>query len=614
MKLGSFARITTAFVAYLLVAGTARADVAATGTFGINVDVPAPFTSGTFDGAITSFASGPFMVGATPVDLETDIGSMTIPTSNLLGVDVSALAVTFDVSVTDDGLTAKNLDFAGGGVAVCDDAITCAQGQGSFVGDITSLTDPDDLLPDGYVYTFDGTVMVSAGTFDAEGVFGLNGFLPQNVPMGLSQQVSSDPTTFFDSRRNMLRDFLIDLTFAEVTTPGTVSFVGKSAVPGALPAGIGFDPDVSVYVEITTGGGAAFTPPVEVCFHYDDVSPADGIVDGTSVSVDTLKVLHALTLGDDFQDVTMMAPGGGVVCGEVDQLSPVLLGVGAPFGSTTTTTFGTTTTTTTLPGPTCDEALSCIPPLLAVVEAGGLCPGFEVPARLAKIAGKKLSKTLRLIEKIGGAKTVKKGERLQAKAAKQVAKINTKAEKLTLKKKNPLDPACRDLIAALLAPLGQAIDERRLGVDFPTGSGGGSCSGNQDMKATIGDITFTKGGGGSVRHENFGGFISVSGCHIPSGGGSNCREVLYLSFPYFGGGATLQCGLFSNVLIEYDDLSGTYYSSTACTVNVSGDPNGPLTGTWTATMTDNAFPVPNVVESSGCFRSKFQSTPGFLRR
>lgn len=608
--------IPTALLAGLLSAGIARADVAATGTFGINVDVSFPFTSGTFDGAITGFDGGPFMVGATPVDLATDVVSMTIPTSNLLNIDIGALAVTFDVSAVDDDLTLNDFGFAGGGVAVCEDAITCAQGQGTFVGDITSLTDPSDLLPDGWVYTFDGTVMVSAGAFDAEGAFGINAFLPKNLPAGLAAQVTSDPTSFFDSRRNTLRDFLVDLTFAEVTTPGTVSFVGKSAVPGAFPASIGFDPDVSVYVDITTGGGAAFTPPVEVCFHYEDSSPTDGIVDGTSVAVDTLKVLHAATIGDPFLDVTSAAPGSGVVCGEVDQLSPVALGVGAPFGTTTTTvtsvtsttlqtttTIVGTTTTTTLPVPPCDEAITCIPVLQQVVETA-LCPGIEVPKRMTKITAKKLRKAEKLIGKIGRAKTVKKGERLLAKSAKQIDAVNAKAEKFTLKRKNPLDPTCRDRIAELLAPLAQAIAERRLGVPFPTG-GGGNCSGNQDMKATIGSVSFSKGPDGSVRHENFGGFISVQGCYIPSGGGPACREVLYLSFGFFGGGpTTIECGPFSNVLIEYDDFSGTFFSSTACSLTVEGDPDGQLSGTWTATMTDFGFPTPTEVQASGCFRSR----------
>src|ERR1044071_7882143 len=60
-----------AVVAAVVVAGSgvARAEVAATGMFGINVHISAPFTSGTFDGEITSFNAGSFSVGGTAVDL-----------------------------------------------------------------------------------------------------------------------------------------------------------------------------------------------------------------------------------------------------------------------------------------------------------------------------------------------------------------------------------------------------------------------------------------------------------------------------------------------------------------------------------------------------------------
>ena len=144
------------------------------------------------------------------------------------------------------------------------------------------------------------------------------------------------------------------MTFAGVTNPGTVSVLGKSVVPGTLPANITIDPDVSVFIDIVTGGGLAFTPPVTVCVAYDDTSPADGIVDGTSLQVNQLKLLHALAIGQNFQDVTTTTTGGKV-CGQVDTLSPFVVAKGPvpPTTTTSTTTVATTTlaptTTTTLP-------------------------------------------------------------------------------------------------------------------------------------------------------------------------------------------------------------------------------------------------------------------------
>jgi hypothetical protein len=363
--------------------GAVRADVAATGTFGIDISVPFPFTSGTFDGQITGFNAGPFSVGGTPVDLQSAVGMMTIANGNIPAIDVPALAATFDFDAVSGPLS-----FEGAGVAVCSsNIINCAAGQATFVGDFTSLTDPGNLLPDGYVYVFDGTGGDNPGSgFDAIGNFGINGFLPVDVPAGNPVTATSDPTSFFDSRSNVLRDFLIDVTFAEVTTPGTIAFLGKSAIPGTLPTNIAVEPDVSVYVDIVTGNGLAFTAPVDVCVHYDDTNPADGIVDGTSVEVITLKVLHALALGDNFQDVTTTV-GGGVVCGQVGSLSPFLVAVGPALVTTTTTTTSTSvttvttvtttttstsTTTTTLPGglvpggPTSKSSSDCYLELLVV--------------------------------------------------------------------------------------------------------------------------------------------------------------------------------------------------------------------------------------------------------
>jgi len=347
----------------LVVASGARAEVAATGTFGIDISVSGfPPTSGTFNGMITGF-DGPFMVGGTPVDLQSAIGTMSILTGVIPTINVPALAVTFEFDAADNGATANTLGFHAAGLAKCDNAIACAQGFGTFVADVTSQSDPNALLPDGYAYTFDGTVGVDGtGTFDAAGTFGLNAFSPVAAGVGSAVQVTSDPTTYYDSRKNTLRDFLVDLTFSEVTAPGTVTFLGKTVIPGILPAEITPQPDVSIFVDIVTGDGFAFTPPVDVCIAYDDVDPPDGIVDGTDVAVDTLRVLHALALGDNFQDVTTFA-GGGRVCGQVDQLSPFLLAVGPPpptttttsttivtFTTTTTSTSTTTTTTSTLPG------------------------------------------------------------------------------------------------------------------------------------------------------------------------------------------------------------------------------------------------------------------------
>jgi hypothetical protein len=207
-------RALGAMTVLALGANVARADVAATGDFGIDISVNLITQTGTFDGQITAFDAGPFSVGGTPVDLASGVGTMTIANGNIPSFNIPALAANFNFDAVSGPLS-----FEGAGIAVCSsNIINCAAGQATFVGDITNLVDGSDLLPDGYVYTFDGTGGDNPGSgFDAIGNFGINGFLPVDVPAGNPVTAASDPTTFYDSRSNVLRDFLIDVSFAEVS-------------------------------------------------------------------------------------------------------------------------------------------------------------------------------------------------------------------------------------------------------------------------------------------------------------------------------------------------------------------------------------------------------------
>ena len=168
-------------VGSLISARPGLAAVASTGSFGIDISVPFPYTSGTFDGGITGFNAGPFSVGGTPVDLAGNVGTMTIANGNIPAIDIPALAATFNFDAVSAPLT-----FEGAGVAVCStNIVACAAGQASFVGDVSNITDPGNLLPDGWVYTFDGTAGDNPGSgYDAIGEFGINAFLPVDVPAG----------------------------------------------------------------------------------------------------------------------------------------------------------------------------------------------------------------------------------------------------------------------------------------------------------------------------------------------------------------------------------------------------------------------------------------------
>src|ERR1044071_8854890 len=121
MKYDKHSIVRAVVMAVAVVAGgeSARAEVAATGTFGIDVDVPFPFTSGTFDGEITSFNGGPFTVGGNNVDLGTGVGGMNITNGVISSINVNALAASFSFTLADKGSTANTLSIAGAGRAVC---------------------------------------------------------------------------------------------------------------------------------------------------------------------------------------------------------------------------------------------------------------------------------------------------------------------------------------------------------------------------------------------------------------------------------------------------------------------------------------------------------------
>jgi hypothetical protein len=408
-----------------------------------------------------------------------DVGTMTIANGNIPAFNIPALAANFNFDAV-----STPLSFHGAGIAVCDttNVVNCAAGQATFVGDITNEVDAGNVLPDGFVYTFDGTGGDNPGSgFDAIGVFAINGFLPVNVPAGNPVTASSDPTAFFDSRQEVLRNFLIDVTFAEVSVPGTIAFLGKSAIPGALPTNIAVEPEVSIFVDIVTGGGLAFESPVDLCVHYDDVD-ADGVVDGTNVEVITLKLLHGLALGPNnfqFEDVTKSV-GGGVLCGQVGSLSPFLVATGPALTTTTTSTTVTTTTstsfttitttstttstsTTTLITGSCANALLCIEAALG----GPPCGAEVLPTKLQNAYTKKLGKGATLIEKAGTATKLSKALKSVAKARKQVDKVGVKAEKFLTHKKTPISAECGGLIADVVGVILTAIDEGRLGVTLP---------------------------------------------------------------------------------------------------------------------------------------------------
>ncbi len=304
--------------------------VAGTGTFDIDVHGFPPAI--TFDGML-NFADNPQMVGGNPVNLGTAVGSVAYNGSAT--VNVQALRATFDLTAAEMGF-----NFTGNGQAACTNS--CLLGTATFVGKGTNVTQAS--LPASFTYTFDGTIAL----LGASGNFALNAFADQATAAGSNVMVTSGLDTFVDSATLDLRSFLAEAVFSLVNNPGITTFLGATVVPGNLPAGVGLIPDESIFIDVATTAG--FSGPVDLCVDYTDANN-DGIVDGTSVQVVQLRLLHQLATGGDFMDVTTTA-GNGKVCGRVTSLSPFVVAAGPVPTTTTTTTLApttTTTTTTTLP-------------------------------------------------------------------------------------------------------------------------------------------------------------------------------------------------------------------------------------------------------------------------
>src|SRR5262245_49919266 len=117
-----------------------RADVAATGTFGITLLPGAP-PSVSFDGDITFDPGTRSALGAF-VDMATDVGDMTFEGTGT--VNVANESAAFDLTAESDG----DFDFSASGVASCENA-GCLDGRGNFGGRLTEITDPGGVLPDG---------------------------------------------------------------------------------------------------------------------------------------------------------------------------------------------------------------------------------------------------------------------------------------------------------------------------------------------------------------------------------------------------------------------------------------------------------------------------------
>ena len=350
-----------------------------------------------------------------------------------------------------------------GDIACPPSGCTTLPGTFAFVGflDMVNVS----LLPNGLVYTFDGSVGCAGNPVlgvNCTGPFALNAFTPAPVSPGPSVTImGSHP--YFDPRLGIRRPLDTRVTLTEVNTPGTLEVAGLSRVRGAIPppyltSSDGFE---AIYFDVATG--AIFTE-AEVCVLVD--ADSDGVIDGTTTAVSRLAGLHFVGNAFVLEDIRIDGP---YACLTVNSLSPFALVV-SPAQATTTTmpatpttsttappaTTPTTTSTTTTTVPRCSSARACLDVLKADVE----CPE-GLPRSLSKLIDKEVQSATKSLGRAEG-KSPRKMTKLVKRARNAVRAIDKKAAALARRRKKGISAECRQGVAAVVGPVLEEIDAGRL--------------------------------------------------------------------------------------------------------------------------------------------------------
>ncbi len=449
-----------------LLGGHAAALTAGTGTVNVTVTVNALHSSQSNLSISATFDDATYDLG---VDLG-PVGTVSANSVALTNVNILALnGASFDVPFAN---ASNNFHAVGDIACPSGGCFAPASGPYAFVGFLQNVNVGLLSGSSADTFTFDGSATCQSSSGGAgitiltcTGSFVLNAFPMDDV--GTGAQVTIDDTlTFRDPVAGALPDINTRVILSNVTAGGSLSVARLSRYRGALPAhfattGGGFD---AVYFDVATDATFA---SARVCVEVDQ--NGDGIVDGTTLTVPQLAILHGATGGGAFAVVPLVVVGQ-FICADVASLSPFVLlidtSVVPPTTTTTTTPSATTTpsstvtTTTTAGGVTtttttlaaCATARDC----LREATAHQLCTETINPKLLkainkdVKVATTKLGKAAAA----NGAKAAK----FQNQARAAIVAIETQADKFVTKKKGPISSTCRDSIKQAFGPVLGAID------------------------------------------------------------------------------------------------------------------------------------------------------------
>jgi hypothetical protein len=309
------------FAALLLVMPVPRAvaDVVGTGTFTVSVSFPSFTGTATFDDALANVFGTPVNVGNP--SSSTFVGPMVASG----GVITNFTGVAGNFTVHWESASPGLLSFDQTGNFICAPTGCTSGDVASFVGTLSSVTGTVAAsLPPGLAYTLDGSFRYIGGA-DFGGPFGINAFQMVSTLTGSDVTVGAT-TSFFDSLSQTEVSLPIDVTFSTVAGDGTTTITTFSNDSGTVPGN--FATAISGYqasfIDVSTT--AQVTGPITVCETYPDLND-DGVVDGTSINVSALHLLHKEA--GVFQDRTsVFGPNPEhQVCGTVNSLSFFVLAV-----------------------------------------------------------------------------------------------------------------------------------------------------------------------------------------------------------------------------------------------------------------------------------------------